>query len=171
MPSEPTLHERRFRERLCCRPIVSRSVTLPVVAMAAVAAAVPTFSWTYKAGQPQRPLLLCPEHLYRRGHLDGGAPSAAVWGFHFSQLYNARRTRSQKGARGVAWPFRACEDAGCIKVPWEKTKLCCSSEGFAENHDSRRMRYRLLAYPSPPHSQKAVRTCNKAAKHMTSFRL
>lgn len=69
------LHERRFRERPCCRPIVSRSVTLPTVAMAAAAAAVPTFSWTYKAGQRQRPLLLGPEDFSRRGHLDGAAPS------------------------------------------------------------------------------------------------
>lgn len=53
------LHERRFRERPCCWPIVSRSATLPTVAMAA---AVPTFSWTYKAGQQQQqqPRPLCP---------------------------------------------------------------------------------------------------------------
>lgn len=52
MVSEITLlYERRFRERLCFWPIVSRSATLPVVAMAA---ALPTFSWTYKAGQQQQ---------------------------------------------------------------------------------------------------------------------
>lgn len=46
------LHERRFRERPCFWPIVSRSATLATVAMAA---AVPTFSWTYKAGRQQLP--------------------------------------------------------------------------------------------------------------------
>lgn len=66
------LYERRFRERPCCRPIVSRSVTLPAVAMAA---AVPTFSWTYKAGQQQQqqPHPLYPQvHSCNRfkGHLD-----------------------------------------------------------------------------------------------------
>lgn len=74
------LHERRFRERPCCRPIVSRSVTLPTVAMAAAAAAVPTFSWTYKAGQRQRPLLLGPGALQSQGspRWSGSLPSVAV---------------------------------------------------------------------------------------------
>lgn len=78
MVGEPMLHEGRFRERPCCWPIVSRSVTLPTVAMAAAAAAtVPTFSWTYKAGRRQRLLLLCLEHSSHWAHLGGGAPSTA----------------------------------------------------------------------------------------------
>ncbi|CAB1419244.1 unnamed protein product [Pleuronectes platessa] len=50
------------------------SATLPTVAMAA---AVPTFSWTYKAGQRrQQPHQLCPRvHIYcatAQGHPDAG---------------------------------------------------------------------------------------------------
>lgn len=104
MVGEPMLHGKRFRDRPCCQPIASRSVTLPTVAMAAAAAAVPTFSWTYKAGQRQRPLLLCPEHFSRRGHLGGGAPPAE--GCHFSQLSNGQgHGRGRGGGLTFLWTW------------------------------------------------------------------
>lgn len=68
------LLKKRFRERLCCWPIVSRSATLPTVAMVA---AVPTFSWTYKARQQRQPHPLRPQgqsHNCSQGHLETGLP-------------------------------------------------------------------------------------------------
>lgn len=171
-PAEPMLHERRFRERPCCRPIVSRSVTLPTVAMAAAAAAVPTFSWTYKAGQRQRPLLLGPEHFSGGGHPDGAAPSPPqrfedFTSVSFKTLGGQGHKRGQGGGVDLSVHVRT---RPALNVPWEKTKgvdcdrssgvhsnnpplplckLSGSAEGSAEEHDSRGMRYRLLACRSP----------------------
>lgn len=88
-----SLHERRFRERPCCWPIVSRSATLPTVAMAA---AVPTFSWTYKAGQQQQLHPLCPRvHGCNcfQGQVDVGYSDLSWF-----QLLNVKQTRSERGS-------------------------------------------------------------------------
>lgn len=95
------LHERRFRERPCCWPIVSRSTTLPTVAMAA---AVPTFSWTYKAGQQQQeqPHPLCPPaHVCNcfQGHLD--VRCTLLQRLKRFQLLNVKQTRSKR--EGALW--------------------------------------------------------------------
>lgn len=91
------LLKKRFRERLCCWPIVSRSATLPTVAMAA---AVPTFSWTYKAGQQQQqkqPHPICPQgqsHNCFQGHLDTGLAPQRFMDFQLKafecQLFKVR---------------------------------------------------------------------------------
>lgn len=137
-------------------------------------AAVPTFSWTYKAGQQQRPLLLCLEHFSPRGHLSGGAPSTADWGCHFSQLSNGQ---GQRSGRGGGATFLWTWGTACIDVLRQKTKqltdcagkwkqlfvkICGSAEGSAEGQSVCRMRHRLLAHRFP-HSRRW--TCSKTARH------
>lgn len=82
----------------------------------------PPFPGHIRPDRGKRPLPLCPEHFSRRGHLDGGDPSAEVWGFRFTQLYNAGWTRSQKGAWGVV-DLSVHVRTACINVLWESTAI------------------------------------------------
>lgn len=166
MVGEPMLHDGRFRERPWCWPIVSRSVTLPTVAMAAAAATVPTFSWTYKAGQWQQPLLLCLEHFSRRGHLGRGAPPTSDWGCHFSQLSNGQGHRRGRGGGstflwtwGHLYGYSVAKEKGAdgfppmvsckMKIPL--CKLSHSAEGSAEEQNSYRIRHHLLCVKTTRH--------------------